>query len=95
MNTSKEFFRVAFALGMVVSGYILYYLGQTWNRDDMALLRSHIHSMRIEQDKPRLIEPMDEPKERSSTTADQKVLNKYYKMEKPVGKVPSLPGGNK
>lgn len=90
-NSSQDHYMLAFTLGTLLTGYVMFFLGQSWNRDDMALLRSHIHSISVEQEKPRLAVPAEQPKERSSTTAQKKVINKYYKMEKPSGKVPSLP----
>jgi len=90
-NSSKDYYMLAFTLGTLITGYVMFFLGQSWNRDDMALLRSHIHNIRVEQDKPRLAVPAEQPRERSSATAQKKVINKYYRMEKPAGKVPGLP----
>ena len=89
----KDYYKIAFMLGVMTAGFIITSLGQSWNRDDMDLLHSYIREMKINQDKPRLIIPSEKPKERSSTTAQTKIINKYYKMEPTGTAVPGLPGG--
>lgn len=89
----KDYYKIAFILGVMTAGFIITSLGQSWNRDDMALLHSYIREMKINQDRPRLITPSEQPKERSSTTAQTKIINKYYKMEQAGASVPGLPGG--
>lgn len=91
---SSNHYMMAFSLGALITGYIMFFLGQTWNREDMILLHSYIHSMKVEQNKARRAARtanMEQPKERASTSVRKKVLNEYYKMEKPSGKVPGLP----
>ncbi len=73
-ESSKDYFPLAFTLGVLLTGYIMYFLGQSWNRDDMALLRSHIHSYQIEQNKPRLAVPSDLPREHSAITSQTSTL---------------------
>ena len=89
----KDYYKIAFSLGVMTAGFIITSLGQSWNRDDMALLHSYIKEMKVEQDRPRLVHPAGQPQERSSTTAQTKIINKYYKMEPTGTAVPGLPRG--
>lgn len=91
---SSNHYMIAFSLGAMITGYIMFFLGQTWNREDMALLHSHIHNMKVEQNRARRAAKtgnMEQPKERASASVRKKVMNEYYKMEKTSGKVPGLP----
>ena len=81
-------------LGSLITGQIMFFLGQSWNRDDMKLLRSYVRELKVEQNRPRLAKPAERPQERSSTTARKKVINQFYKMEDTPKGVPSLPKSN-
>ena len=81
-------------LGSLITGQIMFFLGQSWNRDDMKLLRSYVRELKVEQNRPRLAKPAGRPQERSSTTARKKVINQFYKMEDTPKGVPSLPKSN-
>ena len=81
-------------LGSLITGQIMFFLGQSWNRDDMKLLRSYVRELTVEQNMPRLAKPSELPQERSSTTARKKVINQFYKMEDMPKGVPSLPKSN-
>jgi len=80
----------ALILGIVLSSYFLSYMGQYWSQYDLETLQANIKTISVEQDKPRQINPDLIPQERSSAPAKQKVINKYYKMEKGPEAVPNI-----
>lgn len=94
-ENQSDYLLLAFMLGAIIAGYGLFFLGQSWNKDDMALLRSHIRTLSVEQDMPRLRVPAAPPKERNTAVVRRKILNRYYKIEKKPENVPSLPEGEK